>query len=105
MQHSGGVHIGMALGDVEVVSLRPFCRTHIGVIGDSINMAARLMGCAEAGELVAFNTYFQSLAEGSQRVFEELEPIDAKNIGRIKAWKLRVSANGHSRNGEAHAQG
>jgi class 3 adenylate cyclase len=100
VQHSGGVHIGMALGDVEVVSLRPFCRTHIGVIGDSINMAARLMAHAEAGELVASNTYFQSLGEGQQRAFEELEPIDARNIGRIKAWKLRVSGNGRAKSGD-----
>jgi class 3 adenylate cyclase len=101
VQSSGGVHIGMALGDVEVVSLRPFCRAHIGVIGDSINMAARLMGHAQAGELVASNTYFQSLSEPDQRSFEELEPIDAKNIGRIKAWKLRVGGNGRSRGVEA----
>jgi hypothetical protein len=50
---------------------------------------------------VASNTYFQSLAEPQQRSFEELEPIDAKNIGRIKAWKLRVSGNGRSRSVEA----
>jgi class 3 adenylate cyclase len=104
VQQSGGVHIGMALGDVEVVSLRPFCRTHIGVIGDSINMAARLMAHAAGGELVVSNTYFQSLGEAEQRAFDELDPIDAKNIGRIKAWKLRISRSSPVEDGDDRAR-
>ena len=81
------------MGDVEMVSLRPFCRTHIGAIGDSINMAARLMACASPSELVAANTFYQILSEREQSGFTELDPVDAKNIGRIKAWKLRVPSS------------
>jgi adenylate cyclase len=93
VQSAGGVHIGMAMGDVEAVSLRPFCQTHIGVVGDAINVAARLMAQASPSELVASNTYFQLLADEDQRQFEERDPIDAKNVGRIKAWRLQIPSS------------
>ena len=37
-----GSHIGIALWDLELLSLRPFSRTFMGAVGDAINMAARL---------------------------------------------------------------
>jgi class 3 adenylate cyclase len=88
IQPSGGLHMGLAIGDLQVVSLRPFSRTHIGAIGDCINMAARLMAVAGPGEVVVSNSFYQALDEGGQVGFEAIEPIEAKNIGRIKAWKL-----------------
>ncbi|HEY3356260.1 MAG TPA: adenylate/guanylate cyclase domain-containing protein [Polyangia bacterium] len=97
VQARGGVHIGMAMGDVEAVSLRPFCTQNIGVIGDAINMAARLTACAAAGEVVASNTYFQMLPDGEQARFEEIEPVDARNLGLIKSWKLRVASSWSAR--------
>jgi adenylate cyclase len=97
VQASGGVHIGIAMGDVEMVSLRPFCRTNIGAIGDAINMAARLMGQAAPSEIVAANTFFQRLPESAQSCFRELEPIEAKNIGLIKAWKSHVPSSWSAR--------
>jgi len=42
VQPAAGVHVAMALGDLQVLSLRPLSRTHMGVIGDCINLAARL---------------------------------------------------------------
>ena len=43
MQTAGGVHIGMSIGSLQLLSLRPYGRAHMGCVGDSINMAARLM--------------------------------------------------------------
>jgi class 3 adenylate cyclase len=90
IQPSGGIHVGLAIGDLQVVSLRPFSRTHIGAIGDCINVAARLMAVAGPGEVVVSNAFYQALDEGSQTSFEPVEPVEARNVGRIKAWKLRL---------------
>ncbi|MGE3809685.1 MAG: adenylate/guanylate cyclase domain-containing protein [Gemmataceae bacterium] len=88
MQTSGGLHVGMAVGDIEIVSLRPFSRTHMGGIGDCINVAARLMALAGPGEIVATNTFYQSLNVPEQAPFSEIQPVEAKNVGKIKAWKF-----------------
>ncbi|WP_089935679.1 adenylate/guanylate cyclase domain-containing protein [Candidatus Entotheonella palauensis] len=90
VQHSRGVHIGMAIGDIQVVSLRPYGRAHLGAVSDALNMAARLQDQAGSGEIVISNSYYQSLPERSKDGFEALEAIDAKNMGKINAWKLRV---------------
>jgi class 3 adenylate cyclase len=90
VQASGGLHLGLAVGDLQMVSLRPFSRTHIGAIGDCINMAARLMTVAGAGEAVVSNSFYQALAPEDQASFQEVDPVEARNVGRIKAWKMRV---------------
>lgn len=87
VQNSGGVHVGLSVGDLQIVSLRPFGRTHVGAIGDCINVAARLMSVAGPGEAAASNSFLQSLDEETQAVFHEVEPVEARNVGRIKAWK------------------
>lgn len=72
------------------VSLRPYGRAHLGAVSDALNMAARLKDQAVSGEIVASNSYYQSLPEPSKDGFEALEAIDAKNMGKINAWKLRA---------------
>ena len=88
IQPAAGVHVSMTLGDLQVLSLRPLSRTHMGVIGDSINLADRLNGVAGCDEIVVSNKFHQSLPDGVRGDFLELAPIDAKNIGRVRAWKL-----------------
>jgi class 3 adenylate cyclase len=88
IQNSGGVHVGMAVGELQIVSLRPFTRVHMGAVGDCINVAARLMSTATEGEIAVSNSYYQLLSEEAQTVFKEMEPVEARNVGRIKAWKL-----------------
>jgi adenylate cyclase len=78
----------MALGDLQVLSLRPLSRTHMGVIGDSINLAARLNTVAECEDIVVSNTLYQRLPDTLRAEFQELPPVEAKNIGRVRAWKL-----------------
>lgn len=87
-QATRGLHIGIAMGDLEIVSLGPCSRTYIGVVGDCINVAARLMSLAGPSEVVATNSFYQALDDEVQPPFQEIEPVEAKNVGRIKAWRL-----------------
>ena len=40
IQPAAGLQVSMTIGDLQVLSLRPLSRAHMGVIGDSINLAA-----------------------------------------------------------------
>ena len=88
IQPAAGVHVSMALGDLQVLSLRPLSRAYMGVIGDSINLAHRLNNTAGCDEIVVSNTLYQRLPDTLRDQFQELPPVEAKNIGRIRAWKL-----------------
>ena len=90
-QPSCGVHAGMALGDLELLPLRPYCRTHIGFVGDSLNVAARLMGQAASDEIVVANSLYQRLDEKWQSDFTQTDPVEAKNVGRIVGWRSKVA--------------
>lgn len=92
VQSAAGLHVGVALGDLQIVSLRPFSRLHVGAIGDCINVASRLLALAGPGEVVLSNALHQKLEEHSQRHCAEIEPVEARNVGRIRAWKLGPSA-------------
>jgi class 3 adenylate cyclase len=70
--------------------MQPFGRAHLGAIGDGINMAARLLAHACASEIVVSNGFYQGLSQDAQSDLAETAPIDARNIGRIKAWKLTL---------------
>jgi class 3 adenylate cyclase len=87
VQDASGVHVGVALGDLQIVSLRPFSRMHIGAIGDCINVAARLLELAGPSEVVMSNAFHQALDDASQARCHEIEPVQARNVGRIRAWK------------------
>ncbi len=92
IQPAAGVHVSMTLGDLQALSLRPLSRTHMGVIGDSINLAARLNGVAECDEIVVSNTFYQHLPDALRAEFRDMPPVEARNIGRIQAWKLTPRA-------------
>ena len=87
VQASQGVHIGIAMGGIQIVSLRPFGRAHLTAVSDAMNMAARLSDHAGPGEIMVSNTYYQALDEGAKAAFSEVEPLEAHNMGKIKAWK------------------
>lgn len=90
VQGSGGVHIGLAIGDIQIVSMRPYGRTHVGAVGDCINVAARLTSVTGSGEIAVSNSFLQHLDNGIHSKFQEMEPLEARNVGRIKAWKLSL---------------
>ena len=91
VQRVRGVHIGICMGAIQVVSLRPFSRAHISGIGEVINLASRLLADAGPSQIVASNTYYQALAPRYQAVFREAAPVEAKNIGTIQAWRADLS--------------
>jgi len=91
VQTSGGVHLGMSIGDLQIVSLQPFSRTHVGAIGDCINVAARLMTVAGSSEIAVTNSLYEAVDDETQALFREVEPVEARNVGRIKAWKLNLA--------------
>ena len=94
LQPVRGSHIGVAMGDLQIISLRPFSRTHTGVFGDAINMAARLSSHAQPGQIVVSNIVYQGLCPSSQSLLRETEPIEAKNVGRIKSWTFDQADHG-----------
>lgn len=93
VQRAGGAHVGVALGDLNIVSLRPFSRTHISAIADSVNTAARLSSAAGTNEIVASNLFFRALPENLQAGFSEMPPVEARNIGTIRAWRQRCETH------------
>jgi adenylate cyclase len=91
VQDAAGCHVGMAIGDLNIVSMRPFSRAYMGAVGEANNIASRLTSVAADGEIVISNHLYQRLPPALQSAFHALEAIDAKNIGRIQAWKLEAS--------------
>lgn len=88
VQQDVGAHIGIAFGDLQMMSLRPLSLTNMGAIGDAINTAARLSSTAKDDEIVTSNTFFQRLPECAQSAFSAMDPVAAHNIGRIGAWRF-----------------
>ena len=92
VQPSRGVHIGVGMGELGVLPWRPFSRTHVGFIGEPLNLAARLMAVAGSGEIMATNTFYTSLEPDQRQLFDEVGPIEAKNVGRIQGWRTTHAA-------------
>jgi class 3 adenylate cyclase len=87
VQQSAGVHIGISIGDLSLVQFRPFSRTHVGFIGDSLNLSARLMAEAGPNEVIASNTFYRRLNSERATIFEPMGPVAAKNMGEISCWR------------------
>jgi len=87
LQDKHGLHVGIALGALSLMPLRPFAHSHIGFIGDSLNMSARLMAEAQPGEMVVSNAFYRALGEDPQSEFAENQPVVAKNVGTLRSWR------------------
>jgi len=94
IQGAAGMHIAMTIGSLQMLSLRPLSRTHMGAVADAINLAARLNDYAGCNEIVVSNTLYQHLPHAARADFRELDPIEARNIGRVRAWTLGARADG-----------
>jgi class 3 adenylate cyclase len=86
-QAAAGLHIGMALGDVQIVAQRPFSRTHVSAIGDPIHVATMLLAQAGPSEIAVSNSFYEGLGEEAQAGFQESKSVNAHKGRRIKAWK------------------
>ncbi len=95
VQPSTGMHIGVAFGDIQIMPLRPASRTHTTAIADVINVAARLMNAAAAGEIVVSNSFYLHLRPQSRIGFAAMEPQDGRNVGRLKAWRHSSAVDPH----------
>jgi class 3 adenylate cyclase len=91
VQPQSGVHPGMAMGRVQLVAMRALDHARLAVIGDCLNIAKRLVGVAQAGEIVASNVLRHALQSASYD-FVERGTFEAHNLGRIQAWQLRLPA-------------
>ncbi len=90
VQQAQGVHIGMAVGDLQVVSLKPFDLAYVSAVSDAINMASRLVDQAGQSEIVVSNSYYLGLSEAEQASFCRIDPVDGRTLGTIHAWKMKT---------------
>jgi len=93
LQSAAGCHTGIAVGDLHLVPLRSYSHSHIGIVADAVNMAARLSSAAQPGEIVLSNAFYQRLGKASRMRFAETDPIEAKNVGRLQIWRSKPAAN------------
>jgi class 3 adenylate cyclase len=63
-------------------------REFVDSILHDINLAARLNSAAGPNEMVVSNSFYQKLPERKRQPFRDMEPIEARNIGKIRCWKL-----------------
>ena len=87
VQPRRGVHIGMAMGRVQLVAMRALDHARLGVVGDCLNIAERLLPVADQGQIVVSNVLYHAL-QASPYTFVEREPFEAHNVGLIRAWQL-----------------
>ena len=88
VQTSGGLHIGMSIGDLEIVLAAPL-QPHAPGRHRRLHQRRRpAHGTAGPSEIVVSNSFHQSLSEHSQARCHELEAVEARNVGRISIRKL-----------------
>ena len=93
VQDKKGVHIGMAIGDLSVVPYRPYSASHLGFQGETLNIAARLMGLSGPGESVISNMMYNRLPD---EIATKLVPVPAsevKNMGQFQSWRMPAREN------------
>ncbi len=91
IQAAQGAHVGIATGDLQVMPMQPFSRARLSFVGESINLGARLLAAGGPSEIVASNSFHRALGSAAQTEFTPTEPIEAKNLGRINAWRARLA--------------
>jgi|TARA_B100000315_G_scaffold258963_1_gene312995 class 3 adenylate cyclase len=88
VQTTSGVRVGIALGDTSMIPYRPYSSTHVGFIGDTINMAARLGSVIHPRGVLVANSFYMRLDIACKNLFEPFETVEAKNVGNIQCWRL-----------------
>jgi class 3 adenylate cyclase/tetratricopeptide (TPR) repeat protein len=80
-------HIGIANGEVVAGVVRRGEAHDYTVVGDSVNLAARLVAAAAPGETLLSEVMFRSLA--GRGVCDEVEELQLKGIeAPVRAWRL-----------------
>jgi adenylate cyclase len=82
IQSVHGAHVGIAIGELQILPLRPFSNTHLGAIGDAINMAARLSSAAQQGQVVISNSAVW--AQQTRRSWSELSRSSPRMLEQFR---------------------
>ncbi len=90
VQTGSGVHVGMAIGDLQIMPLLPFSRTFMGAVGDPVNTTARLHRETKTSEVLISNSLYHLLDPEMEANFEEVGLLEAKNVGTLRAWKMNL---------------
>lgn len=84
----GPYRVGVATGAVYCGEVGTDARREYAVIGDSVNLAARLMGAAREGQLLVDRATYERVRRHT--VHERLAPLAVKGkTGRIDVWSVR----------------
>jgi class 3 adenylate cyclase len=87
VEPGGGVHISMAIGRIQLVSMRPLDYARLQTIGDCLQICSRLLPLASPGQIVISNMLRHAL-QNLDYEFTPLPPFEAKNIGILQPWRL-----------------
>ena len=84
----GPYRVGVATGAVYCGEVGTDARREYAVIGDSVNLAARLMGAARDGQLLVDRATYERVRRHT--VHDQLAPLTVKGkTGRIDVWAVR----------------
>ncbi|HEV2802741.1 MAG TPA: adenylate/guanylate cyclase domain-containing protein [Pyrinomonadaceae bacterium] len=81
-----GMRCGGAIGEVLFITEKLSGADSFHAIGDCINVAARLQAKALPNNLAISNVIKTKIFKDDNS-FEDISPLELKNIGQIKAWK------------------
>lgn len=82
------VHVGVAGGQVVASGTGSTGHRAYTVTGQSVNLASRLTGAAQAGEVLVSDAVRRAL--GERLAGDELEPLEVKGFAEpVRAWRLR----------------
>lgn len=87
VQERQGVHIGLAMGRVHLVAMRPMDHARLAAIGDCMDITERLNSLAGPGQIVISNVLRFAL-RNSTYGFEAMPPTEVRNLGTLQPWKL-----------------
>jgi adenylate cyclase len=87
VQPDVGVHAAMSIGHAQLVPLRSLDPARLTAVGDSVNIAARLLADAKCGEVLVSNVLAQQLLDSGFKL-TMVETMEAKNMGTLQPWKL-----------------
>ena len=87
IQTGGGMHVSLAMGDVQLVSMRPMDHARLAAIGECMGISQRLLSLAGPNQIVVSNVLRHAL-QNTRYGFATLPPFEARNIGTLQPWRL-----------------
>jgi class 3 adenylate cyclase len=87
VQSTSSVHIGMAMGRAQLVTMRALDHARLALIGDCLNIAGRLVARADQGQIMLSNVLRHAIQDAPYDLIPQ-EPFEARSIGTIRAWQI-----------------